>query len=149
MITAKPSQAVEEVRPEEMLPPEVSEEEPELGQEASPFESGVNFWPELVAAVRQELKPPAVGFFVSGENSPIKGVIKDQKLELRCRNSFTAQMIGKEEVLEVVARKISAMLGRPTKVVAVDMSAKPTGNSGMESLVRFGQSHSDIIHLKD
>ena len=70
-------------------------------------------------------------------------------LELRCKNTFTADMVGKAETLQIVSRKASAQLGRPVKVVAVDLSAKPAGNSRMESLLNFGRSHSDIINMKE
>lgn len=109
----------------------------------------MGFWPDLVAAVRQELRPPISGFFVSTDNAPMRGVLVGGTLELRCKNTFTAEMIGKAEILEVVSRKASAQLGRPVKAVAVDLTARPAGNSRMENLLNFGRTHSDIVNLKD
>lgn len=118
-------------------------------EEPAPEEVPVGFWPDLVAAVRQELRPPISGFFVSTDNAPVRGVMVKGVLELRCKNTFTAEMIGKAEILEVVSRKASAQLGRPVKAVTVDLTARPAGNSRMESLLNFGRTHSDIVNMKD
>lgn len=118
-------------------------------EEPAPEEAPMGFWPDLVAAVRQELRPPISGFFVSTDNAPMRGVLVGGTLELRCKNTFTAEMIGKAEILEVVSRKASAQLGRPVKAVAVDLTARPAGNSRMENLLNFGRTHSDIVNLKD
>ena len=95
------------------------------------------------------MKPPVSGFFVSTDNAPVRGVMVKGVLELRCRNTFTADMIGKKEILEIVSRKASAQLGRPVKVVTVDLSARPAGNSRMENLLTFGRNHSDIVNMKE
>ena len=131
-------QPVEPPEPQEQLPPEPVPDEVPMG-----------FWPDLVAAVRQELKPPISGFFVATENAPVRGVMVRGVLELRCKNSFAAEMIGKPETLEVVSRKASAQLGRPVKAVTVDLTARPAGNSRMENLLNFGRTHSDIIKMKE
>ena len=130
---------------------EVPADEPEMSvpQEPVPDDVPLGFWQDLVAAVRQELKPPISGFFVSTENAPVRGVMIKGVLELRCKNSFTAEMIGKSETLEIVSRKASAQLGRPVKVITVDLTAKPSGNSRMESLLNFGRNHSDIVNMKE
>lgn len=122
------------------------EEEPE---EPVSDELPLGFWAELVSSIRQEIRPPVSGFFVSTENAPVQGVMVNGVLELRCKNTFTADMVGKAETLQIVSRKASAQLGRPVKVVAVDLSARPAGNSRMESLLNFGRSHSDIINMKE
>ena len=70
-------------------------------------------------------------------------------LELRCTNAFTADMIGKPEVLEIVARKAAVQLGHPVKVITVDMSAKPDGNKRLDNLLQFGRQHSDIITMNE
>lgn len=132
-------------KPEE--PVDVPERFPQ--EEPAPEEVPVGFWPDLVAAVRQELRPPISGFFVSTDNAPVRGVMVKGVLELRCKNTFTAEMIGKAEILEVVSRKASAQLGRPVKAVTVDLTARPAGNSRMESLLNFGRTHSDIVNMKD
>lgn len=132
-------------KPEE--PVDIPEHFPQ--EEPAPEEVPVGFWPDLVAAVRQELRPPISGFFVSTDNAPVRGVMVKGVLELRCKNTFTAEMIGKAEILEVVSRKASAQLGRPVKAVTVDLTARPAGNSRMESLLNFGRTHSDIVNMKD
>lgn len=131
-------------------PQTVVQEAPAEQQETIPDDPvPVGFWAEVVAGVRQELKPPISGFFVAAENAPLQGVMRGGILELRCKNTFTADMIGKPEILEVVARKATVQLGRPVKVVTVDMSAKPSGNARLDSLLQFGRQHSDIVDMKE
>ena len=134
--------------PNETKAPEETMEVPAPMEPVSD-ELPMGFWAELVAGVRQELKPPVSGFFVSTDNAPVRGVMVKGVLELRCRNTFTADMIGKKEILEIVSRKASAQLGRPVKVITVDLSARPAGNSRMENLLTFGRNHSDIVNMKE
>ena len=124
--------------------PPAQEEPPRMAASEAP----VGFWSELCAAVRKELRPPVSGFFVASANAPVQGALVGQTLELRCGNSFTSQMLDKPEILEIVSRKASAMLNRPIRAVAMDMSAKPAGNPRMEQLMRFGREHSDIVTIK-
>ena len=70
-------------------------------------------------------------------------------LELRCSNSFTAQMLDRPDILEVVSRKASAQLGRQITAFAVDMAAKPANNPRMEQLLNFGKAHADVVRIKN
>ena len=108
----------------------------------------MGFWTDLVAAVRKELKPPASGFFNTSPNSPVQGALVGDQLELRCSNTFTAETLGRPEILEVVSRKASAMLGRKIRAASVDMSARPANSARMEQLINFGRAHSDIVKIK-
>ena len=112
-----------------------------------PSEAPAGFWPELCGAVRKELKPPIVGFFATTPNAPVQGALVGDTLELRCGNDFIVKMLDKPEILEVVSRKVSAMLNRPIRVTVVDMAAKPAGNPRMEQLMKFGRDHSDIVKI--
>ena len=114
-----------------------------------PSEAPMGFWSELCGGVRKELKPPLSGFFTTSPNAPVQGALVGEKLELRCGNDFIAKMLDKADVLEIVSRKASAMLGRPVRAVVVDMTAKPAGNPRMEQLMQFGRAHSDIIKIKN
>ena len=109
----------------------------------------VGFWSDLVGAVRKELKPPVSGFFVATPNAPVQGALAGEKLELRCSNDFTAQMLDRPDILEVVSRKASAMLGRPIRAQVVDMNQRPQTNGRMEQLMNFGRQHSDIVKIKN
>ena len=128
---------------DEDAPP--SEEEPAVQQTETP----VGAWPELCGAVRKELKRPISGFFAATPNAPVQGALMGNTLELRCSNSFTAQMLDRPDILEVVSRKASAMMGRPIRAVPVDITAKPAGNPRMEQLMNFGRAHSDIVKIKE
>ena len=106
------------------------------------------FWVDMVSEIRTELKPPAVGFFVTTPNAPVEGVLRDNKLELVCTAGFIVDVLNKPEILEMISRKASAKLGRPIRAVAVDKTKMKTKSKKMEQLVRFGQEHSDIIKIK-
>ncbi len=112
-------------------------------------EAPAGFWTDLVSAVRKELKPPASGFFVATPNAPMVGVLVGNRLELRCATTFAAEVIGKPEILEIVSRKISAMLGQRIQAVVVDLSARPAGNPRMDQLMDFGRAHSDVVKIKN
>ncbi len=128
------------------------EDAPPIMDEPAPpprNEAPMGFWSDLCAGVRKELKPPAFGFFTAAPNGPVQGVLMGEKLELRCGNQFVAETLDKPEILEVVSRKASAMLGRPVRAVVVDGSAKPAANPRMEQLLNFGRAHGDIIKIKN
>jgi hypothetical protein len=86
---------------------------------------------------------------VASQNSPLRGALKGDMLELRCLNTFVAEAVNRPDILEVVTRKASAMLGRPVRVTVVDMSAKPVGNPHMEKMLNFGRAHSEVIKIKE
>ena len=108
----------------------------------------VGFWSELCGNVRKELKPPISGFFSASDKAPVMGALAGNTLELRCTNDFTAKMLDRPDILEVVSRKASAMLNRPVRAVVVDINAKPAGNPRMEQLMQFGRDHADIVKIK-
>ena len=124
------------------------EDEPRMPPPPPQSDGPIGFWPDLVAAVRKELRPPAIGFFVNSPQAPVRGVLRGNRLELHCTNTFIAQSIDKPEVLETVSRKAGAMLGQPVRAFVVDLSAKPQGNPRMEQLMKFGREHSDIVRIK-
>ncbi len=153
--TAAPPAKKTKPQPEEEeddRPPMPGDEDAPPVDEAPPApvnEAPMGFWSDLVGAVRKELKPPASGFFVAVPNAPIQGALVGDWVELRCSNAFTAQTIDKPEILEVVARKASAQLGRPVRAVVVDTTSKPKNNPRMEQLLQFGREHSDIVKIRN
>ena len=68
---------------------------------------------------------------------------------LQCANAFTMEMVNKPQVLELVARKASAMLARPVAVKVVDVSAAPQKSAKMDQLLSFGRAHSNVIKIKE
>lgn len=133
--------------PEDAPPPlDDRDAPPPDSREAPPIPSG--FWQDLCAAVRKELKPPALGFFSSAPNAPIQGTLAGQEVQLLCTNRFVAETIDRPEIREIVARKAGAMLGRPARVVVVDQSARPGNSPRMEQLLSFGRAHSDIVKIR-
>lgn len=108
----------------------------------------VGFWTELAAQARKELKPPVTGFFAPTPNAPVQGKLQGNKLVLLCSNNFTMEIINKPEVLDLLARKASAKLGRPIVAVAADRTAVKENGKQMEQLLNFGRAHSDIVNIK-
>ena len=153
---AAPQKAVKPAVPaeDEELPPPPDDDEAPPEAEDSPAPKPQNdapagFWLDLCGGVRKELKPPVTGFFAGTPNAPVQGVLTGGKLELQCTNAFTAQMLDKPEILEVVSRKAAVMLNRQIQAVVVDLSAKPKGNPRMEQLMQFGREHADIVKIKE
>ena len=108
----------------------------------------INVWSELCAQLRSELSPPEVGFFPASLNGPVKGILRGDTLVLMCTNSFAKAVVDKREVLELAARKATAMFGRPIRVIAADKDTVNVRNDQMEQLLQFGRDHSDIINIK-
>ncbi len=107
------------------------------------------FWMDLVGGLRQELKRAASGFFVIGDNAPVKGQLQGSVLTLVCKSRFVCLEIDKPDILEVVKRKASALLGQPVQIKIVDGSAQPNRNANMERLLDFGRANSDIVKIRN
>jgi DNA polymerase III gamma/tau subunit len=149
---AKP-QVVLVNEPEEELPPvpddaDAPPEEPQM-PEVTQDNAPVGFWSDLVSAVRQELKGPVSGFFNATPNAPVQGVLQGGKVVLQCSNSFIQEMINKPDILSLVSRKASAILGRQISAMVVDKSAAPQQNARLQELMSFGREHSDIVKIKE
>ena len=148
----EPSENLDDERPplpdDTDAPP--ADVQPQNTPSASPqSQAPAGFWTDLMSASRKELKPPASGFFVAAQNSPLRGALKGDVLELRCQVTFVADAVNRPDILEVVTRKASALLGHPVRVKVVDMSARPAGNPKMEQLLNFSKAHSDIVNIKE
>ena len=137
---------------EEERPPVPTDEDAPMDMtvpESVPDQTPVGFWSELVASIRTELKPPISGFFLATPNAPVQGILQGNQVVLCCTNPFTFEMINKPEILMLVGRKASAILGRPVSAKAVDKEANTGGNAAMERLLAFGRDHSDIVRIKE
>ena len=123
---------------------------PMLETPATPqSEAPIGFWQDLVAALRQELRPPTSGFFAPSPNAPVQGDLHGDTVILACTNGFTMDMVNKPEILQLVARKAATILGRNVKVKVIDKTAAPTRSGKMESLLQFSKAHSDVIKIKE
>jgi len=137
--------------------PEEDDRPPVPGDEDAPpeetpeplLETPRGFWTEFTAAAKAELRPPVSGFFSNSPNAPLRGVVTNNGLELRCDNTFVAQTLERPDVLEVVTRKASAILGRPIRVQIVDLSKKAASGGRMEQLINFGMAHSDVVKIRN
>ena len=142
-----PEQTVDE---KELPPPPDDMDAPPAQKEAAAAPAApVGFWTDLVAAVRQELRPPVSGFFVPTPNAPMQGTLKGNSLVLCCTNAFTAEMVNKPEILQLVARKAAGLLGRNVKVEVTDQTASNAQHEKMDKLLNFGRAHRDVINIKE
>ena len=57
-----------------------SEDAPPEKKPAANSNAPAGFWTDLMSASRKELKPPASGFFVAAQNSPLRGALKGDTL---------------------------------------------------------------------
>ncbi len=112
--------------------------------EQSADETPSGFWTEICMQMRKELRPPVSGFFAP--NGPLKGVVSGDAVILLCENDFTKSVVNKPDILEMLARKASAKLGRPLRAEVRDKSAGKSEQ--MEQLLQFGRAHSDIVNIK-
>ena len=137
--------------PDEELPPPPDDADAPPAEEPARrvIQQPVGFWTDLLAAVRQELKPPVSGFFVATPNAPIQGILQDGNLILHCNSAFVAEIVNKPEILQVVERKAAAILGSRVAVKVVDGNAAPADNQKMNQLLNFGRAHSDVIKIKE
>lgn len=149
---AEPAAAADDDRPplpdDDDAPP-AEQDAPAASGAAPTSKAPVGFWTDLVTSVSKEIKPPAKGFFAANQNSPLRGALKGDILFLLCENSFVAETVNKPAILEVVARKASAMLGRPVQVRVSDRSAKPQKTAQMDQLIKFGKEHSDVVKIQE
>lgn len=145
-----PAEPRKEPEEEERPPLPDDEDAPPLPEEETAPRQAVpdSFWVELLGDVRSQLKPPASGFFVATPGSPLRGVLKGDRLEIRCANAFAAEIIGTPEILRIVSDKATARLGRPVTALVVDVT-KNAGSPKMEQLMNFGRAHSDIVKIRN
>ena len=150
-VPEKPASTAVPVEPEEERPP--FPDDADVPPEQAPAvpqrnDTPVGFWSDLCGAVRKELKPPISGFFAGTPNAPVQGVLAGDHLDLRCSNDFTAKMLDKPELLEIVSRKASAILGHGIRAFVVDITATPHSNPHMDKLMQFGREHSDVVKIR-
>ena len=142
--------AVEQSGEEEELPPPPDDDDAPPEETTQPVleDAPVGFWTDLAASLRQELLPMVSGFLTFTPGSPVQGLLQGDRLILR-GSDYVLKMINKPDVLEVVARKASARLGRNLRVEVVDSDAQPPQNAKMDQLLSFGRAHSDVIKIKE
>ncbi len=138
-----PAAPVIEAKEEPVLQEVAEEEEIPLQDEAP-----ASFWLDVADQVYKSLKPPYSSFFAPA-NSPIKGVLKGDRLVLVCATDFARDVVKRPDILETVTRKASAKLGRPVAVTVSDGNYYSDKSEQMEKLLRFGAEHSDIIRIKE
>ena len=111
-------------------------------------EAPIGFWSDMTAAIRSENKSPAAGFFTTGEDAHVKGVLQGDTLYLVCANQFTMDIINKQDILALVQLKASAKLGRQIRVAITDKTMSAKVGQQMEQLLAFGRDHADLVNIK-
>ncbi len=151
---SQPLPSAPAVRPDDFVddelppPPDDDQAPPDMQGPEEKDTTPIGFWSDLVMGLQKELKPPVKGFFAPTPNAPVVGKLRGDTVMLVCTNAFTMEMINKPEVLQIVSRKASAVLGRNVTVKVVDRTAKPEKSAQMEQLLAFGRDHADIIRIR-
>lgn len=133
-------------KPEPIVPHEEISDSSSIAEDT---DAPIGFWTDVVSAVRKELKPPACGFFATTPNAPVKGILSGNQIVLQCSNGFAYEMVNKPEILSLVERKASSILGRQLTAKVVDLTTVPTRNEKMESLLNFSREHPEIINIQN
>ena len=138
-----------EMPEQEELPPipDDMDAPPEYTQ-PEPVAAPVGFWTDIAAELRNELKPPLMGFFATTPNAPVRGILQADKLVLMCTAPFIKEMINKPEVLALIENKAAAKIGQKIRVVVADQNDNTARSSQMDQLLQFGRDHADIINIK-
>ena len=135
-----------DLKPEPEINPMPVQEQPVPVEDEAP----IGFWTDVAAAVRKELNPALMGFFItSSDNAPLRGILAGDRLVRACENQFVMDIVNKPDILELVARKASAKLTRPVRVVVTDNTGIEERNEKMEQLLNLRRSHGDIIKIKE
>ena len=138
--------AVESVEvAEDLVIPKVAPTVEKVVQDEAP----VGFWADIVNAIRTEMTPSMRGFFTTSENSPVRGILAGDRLVLICKNKYIIDIINKPEIVDLLARKTAAKLGRTVRVVVSDDNGVTDKNEQLEQLLRFGRSHGDVINITE
>ena len=147
VVAATPVPAPEKKKEKPAAVSAPKEEAPPAPVDAPPADAPVGFWTEVATQMCRELPMPLVrGYLAPGPNAAVQGVLKGDRLELRCNNSFVLDSINKPEVLQLAARKATAILGRPVRAVALDKSK--VAADGMDHFLQFGRQHPDFVNIK-
>jgi DNA polymerase-3 subunit gamma/tau len=142
-----PASAPEKKKEKPVSAPKAEEIAAPAPKQEPPTEAPVGFWIEVATQIRQELTAPAVrGYFAQNPNAPVQGVLVGDRLELRCDNDFVLGFVNKPEILQLAARKASAVLGRAVQAVAVNKNSAAA--DGMEHFLKLSQQHPDHIRIK-
>ena len=139
----------EDIVDDELPPPPDDCDAPAEPEPSVADATPVGFWMDLASAIRTELRPPLSGFFAPSPNAPVQGMLQGNTVVLRCTGNFILEMVSKPELLQLVARKASAQLGRNVTAKAVDITVTPEQSGKMNQLLHFGREHSDIVKIKE
>lgn len=154
-VTVAPKSQPPAPQEEEERPPipDDSDAPPEPAEEAIPQQAPMGFWTDLASRIRPDISPVYQSFFSVGPAGQITGVLKGQVLELQCHNEFAYGEMNKpnikQNLLELISRKASAMLNSPIRAVFVNAGAKPKTNGNFQSLLEYGRQHPDVIRIKE
>ena len=107
-----------------------------------------DFWPKLVDRLRTVLKAPAKGMFVNSDASPVKGVLKGDRLILEGMD-FAVSVVNKPDILQTVAECAAAVVGRAVRVsVGNQGENQPSEPKNFTRLMEFGEQHPEIVEFK-
>ena len=128
--------------------PPLPEEPPAAPQEAVPQPDAPDgFWQSLVERLHQTLKRSVGCLFAAGEDSPVRGQVRGDRLLLDCRTPLSKQLVNTPEVLQTIGESASALLGRRI-IACITEQEKQRENPNFDRLMGFAKEHPDIVELK-
>lgn len=137
-----------EAEPESQLPAD----EPTPEEIAIPdSEAPVGFWTDLSEQIRHELadRPTVYSLFSPMPDAPVQGILKGNTLVLMCEGKFALEIVNKPELLRIISKKASGILGWPVRTVAVDRCSTSEVNAQFQQLLEFSKAHPDIIKIEE
>ena len=127
------------------VPPEVLDA-PAVPVMKKPEEAPTGFWADFIAKLKPEIPNKAKGFFAV--EGPVQPQLDGDLLTLVAETDFVKNVVDIPQVLEPATRIASALLGRPMRVRCAKRGAKTVSqNDAFDSLLKFGQEHSDVITI--
>jgi len=103
-------------------------------------------WDEVCQQVAKEIQPQWRNVITNKE--AVNGYFRGPQLFVVCNISFVKDIFKDPKINELVARKASALMGRPITVVVTDDASAVSRTGDMETLLRFGQEFPGIVNFK-
>ena len=133
----------EQTPPWEEAPPEPKILQPQPQREETPD----GFWQSLVERLHQTLKRSVGCLFTAGEDSPVSGTVRGDRLLLNCKTPLAKQLVNVPDTLQTIAECASAVLGRKMTVQLAE-EEKQADNPNFNKLLDFAREHPDVVQVK-
>ena len=138
--------------PKEPKKPAAPQKEAAPAPQEKPAQNGdalpPDFWPEFTAKLASVVPPAQLGL-ITAKNT-VTPYLKGDRLILVSKSSLLEKVVGTDAaLLDRISQTASALLGRQVRVSLSDTAANlQRTDDPLNSLLGFGNAHSDIIQIK-